>query len=342
MIDQKAFTFPFEDEEWVSKFVIGSLFYLVSPLLLGIPMILPQGYALRVWRDAAAGLSPRLPAWDRWEEMGLQGLVYYVVMFVYSLPLWLLGALAVAVTVGGALALASVASQFEAESASAVWPVTGAVVLAAGMGLIVLLGLVLVFLIGLAFPSAVGRYVETGRLSAAFELRAVWRATAANLSGLVVAWLALLVIGLVLGSVVSLGSTILCWIPFVSTLLMSPVAFYLSLVQARLMGQVYHQAQRRLRGTPAAPADALPEELVLVPPEPVEEIEEGPAAVPLENLELSARVTRALRDAGITTVDQVVERLAEGDAALLSIKGVGVKALEEIRAQLTAHGFLDL
>jgi len=337
MIDQEAFTFPFEDEEWVAKFLMGSLFTLVAPFLLGVPLIIPQGYALRIWRAAAAGRSPRLPAWDDWEDMGLQGLAYYVIMLVYSLPLWLLGAVAVVVAAGGVLALALLTAEFEAGDASAAWPGAIALLLAVGLGLVVLLGLVLLCVTGLLFPTAVSRYVETGRFGAAFELGTVWRATLANLGGLVVAWLVILVMSLVLSSVVSLASTILCWIPFASYLLMSPEAFYLSLVRAQLMGQAYHQAQRRLSGAPAVSVEAPPTEPVLVAPEPVEE-----KGVPIETLELSTRVVRALHGAGITVVDQVLERLAEGEAALLSIRGVGAKALEESKAQLTIHGFLDL
>lgn len=342
MIDQRTFTFPFEDKDWGNKFLIGSLLYLVAPFLLGVPLIIPQGYALRVWRDAVAGLSPRLPAWDNWEEMGLQGLAYYVVIFLYSLPLWLLGAVAVAVAVGGALALSPVVSDLEAGRVSAIWPVVMALLLAVGVALMALVALVLCCLIGLLFPMAVSRYVETGRFGAAFEFGAVWQAMRANLGGLVVACVVILVIGLTLGSVVSLGSTILCWLPFAGYLLMSPVMFYLSLMQARLMGQVYYDAQRRLSSILAVSVEAPPAELVPVVPEPVEEVVEVPASVPIETLELSTRVLRALRGAGIITVGQVLERLAEGDAALLSIRGVGVKALEEVKVQLAARGFLDL
>jgi DNA-directed RNA polymerase alpha subunit len=121
---------------------------------------------------------------------------------------------------------------------------------------------------------------------------------------------------------------------------MSPVAFYLSLVQARLMGQVYHQAQRRLSSVPAV-SEAPPAEPEPVVSEVAEERKEEPAIVLIETLELSTRVVRVLQGAGITTVGQVLERLAEGDAALLSIRGVGVKALEEIKAKLAIHGFLD-
>jgi hypothetical protein len=137
---------------------------------------------------------------------------------------------------------------------------------------------------------------------------------------------------------------------------MAPIMFYTSLVQARLMGQVYHEAQRRLTGAPAVSGDKLPAERGPVALEPIEEVAEEPTvqpaaepaedvsvddSAPIETLGLSTRVQRVMHDAGLTTVGQVLERLAEGEEALLSIRGLGARSLDEIKAQLTAHGFLD-
>ncbi len=328
MIDQKTFAFPFDDEDWVNKFLIGSLLHLVAPFLLYIPIIVPLGYSLRVWRDAIAGLPGRLPAWDKWEDMGLQGLIYCLIVFLYSLPLCLLGTVAVAIAIGGGVATGWITSESEEAGVAA------ALFLVLGFGVLTLVGLILSLLIGFLFPMGVSRYLETGRFGAAFEFGAVWRAVRANLGGLLVVWVVVLAVGLVLGSVVSLVSTIFCWIPFAGYLLMAPAGFYVSLVQARLMGQVYRKAQLRLGDTPLA-------QVAPVAPEPVEEERQVPADVPLESLGLSARVIRVLHEAGIANVGHLLEKLAEGDAALLSIRGVGAKALSEIKAQLAIHGFLD-
>jgi len=348
MIDQRTFVFPFEDEDWGSKFLIGSLLYLFAPFLFGIPLIIPQGYALRVWRDAVAGLAPSLPTWDDWEGMSLQGLVYFVVTFLYSLPLWLLGAFAVIVAAGGALALPWVASELEAGGALAALLLVTALFVAVGAGLVALVALVISLLIGLLSPVAVSRYVETKRFGAAFEFGALWRATRANLGELVLAWVLILVVSLLLGSIVGTVGAVPCFGALFAYLFMAPVMFYLSLVQARLMGQVYHGAQRRL----STAAETRSAEPIAVVPEPVEETVEAPVVEPLkdtpydeqapiETLELSTRVRRVLRSAGITTVGQVLERLAKGEATFLSIRGLGIKALEEIRTKLAAHGFLD-
>ncbi len=59
----------------------------------------------------------------------------------------------------------------------------------------------------------------------------------------------------------------------------------------------------------------------------------------LEKLELSERVHKALKDGGISTVGELVSLWHEkGDQGLLDIKGIGPKALEELRFRLEDHG----
>lgn len=59
-----------------------------------------------------------------------------------------------------------------------------------------------------------------------------------------------------------------------------------------------------------------------------------------EKLGLSPRVLRALLQAGLVTVQDVVNRLEEGREATLAIPGLGVKSLEEIETRLRARGLL--
>jgi small subunit ribosomal protein S16 len=85
-----------------------------------------------------------------------------------------------------------------------------------------------------------------------------------------------------------------------------------------------------------------------VEPEIAEETEEAPAlpeepaagAMSLEDLGLSTRVVNVLNEAGLETVQDVLDTLAKGDAEFLSIPGVGGKALEEVHRQLAEHGLL--
>ncbi len=60
---------------------------------------------------------------------------------------------------------------------------------------------------------------------------------------------------------------------------------------------------------------------------------------PVAELELGNRPTEALAKAGITTVGQVIDKLAEGDAALLGIEGFGRKSLIDIKKKMRSLGY---
>jgi len=72
-----------------------------------------------------------------------------------------------------------------------------------------------------------------------------------------------------------------------------------------------------------------------------EEIAEPEAELSTEDLGVSPRVLKALSGAGIETAQQVVDKLSEGKEEILSIPGLGAKALEEIEEALRAHSFLE-
>jgi small subunit ribosomal protein S16 len=80
---------------------------------------------------------------------------------------------------------------------------------------------------------------------------------------------------------------------------------------------------------PSAAAEAAPEEIA----EPATEMS-------TEDLGLSPRVLKSLSGAGIETAQGVVDKLSEGKEEILSIPGLGAKALEEIEEALRAHSFL--
>ncbi len=60
----------------------------------------------------------------------------------------------------------------------------------------------------------------------------------------------------------------------------------------------------------------------------------------IEALDLSERVHKALAEAGLATIDDVVRKLEAGDRDLLAVEGVGPKALEEIKDRLEAMGLV--
>ncbi len=60
---------------------------------------------------------------------------------------------------------------------------------------------------------------------------------------------------------------------------------------------------------------------------------------PIADLELGPRPTRALAEAGITEVGQFLDKLAEGEEAILAVEGFGRKALIDAKKKLRALGY---
>jgi large subunit ribosomal protein L31 len=63
-------------------------------------------------------------------------------------------------------------------------------------------------------------------------------------------------------------------------------------------------------------------------------------AIPVTELGLASRYQTALQAAGLSTVADVLQALADGgDEAITSIKGVGAKTLIDIKRELRSRGF---
>lgn len=60
---------------------------------------------------------------------------------------------------------------------------------------------------------------------------------------------------------------------------------------------------------------------------------------PVEELNLGTRPTEALAKAGVTKVGQFLEKLADGEAAVLNIEGFGRKSLADAKKRLRQLGY---
>src|SRR5690606_8438870 len=78
---KKAFTYIFEDPNWLEK--------LIVPLLVGLIPIVGQlalsGYVMRVIQNVAQRTQPELPSFDFGLDLG-KGFRWFLVALVYSLP----------------------------------------------------------------------------------------------------------------------------------------------------------------------------------------------------------------------------------------------------------------
>jgi hypothetical protein len=85
MIDYtRAFSFMFEDKNWIVKIILGAIFNLLMLVLIGIPFIF--GYLLELARNSAQGKEIPLPEWDNLGDKFARGLVYTIILIIYSIP----------------------------------------------------------------------------------------------------------------------------------------------------------------------------------------------------------------------------------------------------------------
>ncbi|MFZ5918618.1 MAG: DUF4013 domain-containing protein [Chloroflexota bacterium] len=208
----KAFTFVFDDENWIVKVLIGGVLSLI-PI---VGQILVFGYAIEVMKNVMRGASDPLPEWDDWGAKLVNGIMYFVISIVYALPIILLG-----VCFGLLMSLTGAA---EAEEAATVLGSLGGICYG---GFALVYGIFL----ALALPAALGRYLETGELGAAFRFADVWALVRANIGG----WLIALVLSWLAGLVAGLG-VILCFVGVLFT------SFWSTLVMTYLWGDAYREA----------------------------------------------------------------------------------------------------
>jgi hypothetical protein len=84
----KAFSLPFKDPSWASKFIIAALFMLLCLLGIGIPVIV--GYLIQVTQRVIRREEPALPEWSDIGVKFVLGFKYCVVYLIYLIPVFLL------------------------------------------------------------------------------------------------------------------------------------------------------------------------------------------------------------------------------------------------------------
>ncbi|MBN1955172.1 MAG: 50S ribosomal protein L31 [Anaerolineae bacterium] len=60
----------------------------------------------------------------------------------------------------------------------------------------------------------------------------------------------------------------------------------------------------------------------------------------IDVLELGSRAETLLKEAGVVTIGDALEKLAEGDETLTNLRGFGLKSLATLKKRLRARGFV--
>ncbi|MGM0590281.1 MAG: DUF4013 domain-containing protein [Halobacteriota archaeon] len=166
-----ALNFPRTNDDWLPTVVIGGVLSILSVLI--IPVFIVQGYYVRVLRAAAFGDDA--PSFTQWGDLLVDGVKLVVINLLWSLVIVVPTLVAVVVVGTGG---------------DSVGPVRAFVALVAAAFAVV---------VSFFIPAAMTNFAVHGRVGAAFDVRTI--VSGSLTSDYVVAWLLVLVVGIVGGLV---------------------------------------------------------------------------------------------------------------------------------------------
>jgi Protein of unknown function (DUF4013) len=209
----KPFSYVFDDPEWVTKILIGGLFYIAGFLIIGWFFIL--GYVAKTTRNVIAGHPRPLPEWQNLGDFFNEGLRLFGVMLAVILPL-----------VGLAMVImvpAGILGSIDNEGAAVVSQLMSAAIVC----LFVPISLAITFFL----PAMLLFAAVEQRFGAAFEFSRIWPFIRQNIGNYVLA----IVVYLIARFIGGFGIMLLC-IGVVFT------GFWSFLITAHGFAQVYRLA----------------------------------------------------------------------------------------------------
>ena len=152
-----AFTFMFDDQDWIKKIAIGGGITLagiiLSPILIGLVLFLPlSGYMLETLKNVRDGRPVPLPEWSDFGSLFTKGLMVAIIGLVYSIPAIIFYCI-------------SFGAQFALQEADSDLAGTLAVLLGCLACLQILFGLLAAVLL----PAGLIRYAQYDSLGSAFQ-----------------------------------------------------------------------------------------------------------------------------------------------------------------------------
>ena len=221
----KAFSYPFEDDEWLTKLFLGAIVSIVPILNFAW-----SGYTVDILRNVIDGVARPLPSWSDFGEKFVKGFIIWAAGFIYSLP-----AIIIACIPFGLLVIpASMEGSDISEALISAFT---------GIG-IVLICLMAIYLLLLTiyYPAVYINFARKGSFGSCFEFGEIFSIISENTSKYLTAWLVSIGGAIVVGIVVAVLSIVLSLIPcigWVLTWLISALSsVYLFAIYVHLFGQV--------------------------------------------------------------------------------------------------------
>jgi hypothetical protein len=210
-----ALAFPRRGDDWLKTIVIGGVLSLLGGFLL-IPILPVQGYLVRVL-DSGVRDDHEPPVFDEWGDLFVDGILLFVIQFVYALVPFLVFAVGAFVVGVGAFAAGG------SEAAGAGVGILGLLVFGVG-GLLSLL-------VAYFIPAAVANFAYEDEFAAAFDVSRIREA--AFTKDYFVAVVLAIVVAVVLGSIAAILTLLIVGIF---------LTFYVQVVFFFLVGRGFGEA----------------------------------------------------------------------------------------------------
>lgn len=214
----RAFGFVTEDEEWVTKVLIGGVLLLSNMIIPIVGTLALYGYMITMARNVAQGNPRPLPRWEDFGTLLMRGLYWFLIMLIYMIPVFV-------VYIGMILAVSVAGVALEGQGEDAV-----AMVIMGLLFCMLILILVCALFLSLMIYAATVRYIQTDELSAALKFGEVLALVRSSPRP----WLMVLLISILAGLASSVG-ILACGIGVFFT------SFYAYLVIGHALGQIAAQ-----------------------------------------------------------------------------------------------------
>jgi len=202
----KAFTYVFDDENWITKILIGGILGIIPIVNCAV-----FGYMVETIRNVTQGMERPLPEWSEFGEKFVKGLMAFIIVLIYGIPLFLLSGCFSAAR----LAVVGVGGNQEA-LLTLMSIVQGCLALPYGL------------VIGFLSPAILLRYAVAGEFTSAFRFGELFGLITGNLGNYIIA----LILTWVASAIAGFG-LIACVVGVLFT------GFWANLVMAHLYGQLH-------------------------------------------------------------------------------------------------------
>ena len=221
----KAFSYPFEDDEWLSKLFLGAIVSAVPILNFAW-----TGYTVDIVRNVSDGVSLPLPDWSEFGDKFVKGFLIWAAGFIYSLP-----ALIIACLPLGFLAIPALAEDSNLSDTF--------FLVFTGVGIFLICLIVLYLLVfSFYFPAVYINFARKGTFGSCFEIGEIIKIVSENTSEYLTAWLISIVGAILVGIIIAVAIGLLGWILcigwIIAWLISAIGSVYMYVIFSHLFGQV--------------------------------------------------------------------------------------------------------